>query len=77
MSPISRRELLTYFALAPTLPRFFVQSAQAAQKFVQHFILDGAVLQLPDQAFDLLTHYGFRHFITPPLNFISKLPSSL
>ena len=36
MSPISRRELLTYFALAPTLPRFFVQSAQAAQN-VQPF----------------------------------------
>lgn len=31
MSPISRRELLTYFALAPTLPRFFVQSAQAIE----------------------------------------------
>src|SRR5688572_30213292 len=31
MSPISRRELLTYFALTPTLPRFFVQGAQAAQ----------------------------------------------
>src|SRR5688572_17993003 len=31
MSPISRRELLTYFALTPTLPRFFIQGAQAAQ----------------------------------------------
>src|SRR3954468_8012896 len=31
MSPISRRELLAYFALAPTLPRFFVHTAQAVQ----------------------------------------------
>lgn len=30
MSDISRRELLTWFALAPTLPRFLVQSAEAA-----------------------------------------------
>ena len=29
MSPLSRRDLLTLFALAPTLPRFLVQSAHA------------------------------------------------
>ena len=30
MRLISRRELLTWFALTPTLPRFLVQSAEAA-----------------------------------------------
>ncbi len=32
MSEFSRRELLTWFAVAPALPRFLVQSAQAASK---------------------------------------------
>jgi uncharacterized protein (DUF1501 family) len=30
MSPISRRELLTWFAIAPSLPHFLVRSAEAA-----------------------------------------------